>query len=146
MPPQVSWKKQNYKTKPPKATGGGTKARAANRIDETVAPKSSLARGGRKAFVAAAAPTDINAQPLDFLVEGRERNEKTFRGFGLIPVGTFEHINDNAALDLIHDLKKRGLRIVGRGARPGFTGKRREKFRELQPDAPDDLFAADAFR
>src|SRR5947199_279624 len=70
---------------------------------------------GAKGFVAAAA-TDFDVESLDFLVQCGKRNKKPFGGFGLIPVGALEHIHDDAALDLIHDLKQRRVRVVPRGA------------------------------
>src|SRR5258708_6515114 len=102
-------------------------------------------RGGQR-FIASATAADINSEPLDFLVEGRKRNEKTLGGFGLIPAGALQHIHDDAALDFVHDLEQGRLRMVRGGTRTGFAGKRRQKFRELQAHAANNFLAANAFR
>src|SRR5215475_2579447 len=80
-----------------------------------------FARAGGKAVVAATTLAYVNRQALDFLVQRRERDHEAFGGFGLIPVGTLEHIHDDAPLDLIHDLKQRRLRVVRGRASAGFT-------------------------
>jgi hypothetical protein len=59
-----------------------------------------------KAIVAAAAPAYVDAQALDFLIERGERDHEAFGGFGLVPPGAFQHVDDDAALDLIHDLEQ----------------------------------------
>ncbi len=65
-----------------------------------------LPRGGGKGFVPAATVARVNPQPLDFLIERGKRNQEAFRRFCLVPTGALEHVHDNAALDLVHDLKK----------------------------------------
>ena len=79
--------------------------------------------GGRSAGTAAAR---FDAQPLDLLIEGRERNLKPLGSFGLIPVGAFQHVHDHAPLDLFHDLKQRWRRLSARDARrarPATSGR-----------------------
>src|SRR5713101_4026851 len=65
--------------------------------------------GGYDGFVAAraarAAAARVDPQAFDLLVERGERNLKLFRRFGLIPPRVSEHVADDAALQLIHDLK-----------------------------------------
>src|SRR5205807_4446949 len=94
----------------------------------------------------AAATANFDTQALDFLVERRKGNDKTFRGFGLVPVRAFEHVHDDAALNLVHDLKQRRLWAIRR--RPGarLAGKRGKKFRKLQAHATHDLLAANSLR
>src|SRR5580658_6249056 len=74
-----------------------------------------LAYGGRDRFIGAAAAAYVDSQAFNFLVQRREGNHKTLGGFGLIPAGAFEHVYDNAALDLVHDSKQRRLRVIGAG-------------------------------
>src|SRR5215469_4017111 len=50
---------------------------------------------------------DLDIQPLDFLVQGRERNAELFGGFGLVPAALFEHVDDDTALAVFHDLEER---------------------------------------
>src|SRR5713101_7734298 len=104
-----------------------------------------LAAGGDEGFVATAAAADINAEALDFLVEGGERDHEALRGFGLVPVGALEHVDDDAAFDFVHDLEERRLAAVGGGARAGLA-RQRQEFRKLQAHAAHDFFAANAFR
>ena len=52
---------------------------------------------------------DINAQPLDLLVQRGQRNLKLLRRFRLIPVRAFQHVANHAPLNLIHDLEQRTL-------------------------------------
>src|SRR2546430_945489 len=92
------------------------------------------------------AAADINSETLDFLIEGGKRNHKSLGGFGLVPAGALQHINNNPALDLVHDLEQGRLRMVRRRTRTGLAGKRRQKFRELQAHTANDLLAANAFR
>jgi len=89
---------------------------------------------------------DLDTQALDFLVQRGKRDEKTLCGFGLVPVGTLEHVNDDAALDFVHDLKQRRLWTIRRGAGPGLSWKRWEKLRELQAHAAHDFLASNALR
>src|SRR6266851_927793 len=97
-------------------------------------------------LVTAAATANVNAQSLDFLVQRGKRDQKTLCGFGLVPGGAFQHVNDDAALDFVHDLEQRGLRMVCSNSRARLTGKQRQEFRELQPDAANDFLAANALR
>src|SRR6267154_1118772 len=87
-------------------------------------------RGGQHLITAAAA-ADVNAEPFDFLIERGKGNQKTLGGLSLVPVGALQHVNDDAALDLVHDLEESWLRIVRRGPRTGFARERRQKFRKL---------------
>ena len=82
-------------------------------------------RGGQHLITAASA-AHIDSEPLDFLVERGKRNEKTLGSFGLVPAGALQHINDDAALYLVHDLEQGWLCIVRGGPRTGFAWKRRQ--------------------
>src|SRR5215472_9303277 len=93
-----------------KCKGGCTQSRV-TRLRWARADARLLTRAGAEGVVAAAA-ADFDVEPLDFLVQGGKRNKKAFRGFGLVPVGALEHIHDDAALDLIHDLKQRRVGVV----------------------------------
>src|SRR5258708_2182510 len=104
-----------------------------------------LSRRCGQYFIAAATAADVDSEALDLLVEGGERDEKTLGGFGLVPAGAFQHINNDATLDLVHDLKQGRLRIVGRSARTWLTRKRRQKFRKLQAHTANNFLAANAF-
>src|SRR5580704_14710532 len=101
--------------------------------------------GGRERFIGAAAAAYVNPQALNFLIQRGERDHKTLGGFRLIPAGALEHIHNNAALDLVHDLKERRLRMIGAGTRARLARQGRKKFRELQADTADDFLAANAF-
>src|SRR5712664_556683 len=105
-----------------------------------------LANGGGEGLVSATTAAHIDAETLDFLIERGERDHEALGGFSLVPSSALEHVDDDAALDLVHDLEKRGTRVVGAGARTGLAGQRRKKFRKLQTDATDDFFAANIFR
>src|SRR3979411_1105150 len=102
--------------------------------------------GSGEAFVSAAAAAHVDAQALDFLIERGQRNHEALGGFGLIPTRALEHVDDDAALDFIHDREKRGLRMIGGGTRTGIAGHGRKKLGELETHAADDFLAADAFR
>src|SRR5712692_5225587 len=104
-----------------------------------------LAAGGDEGFVATAA-ADVDAEALDFLVERGERDHEALGGFGLVPIGALEHIDNDAALDFVHDLEERRLAAVGSGARAGLAGQGRQEFRKLQAYAADDFLGADALR
>jgi hypothetical protein len=75
-----------------------------------------FADGGGKSFVGATAAADVNTKALDFLIQRRERDHEAFGSFGLIPCGAFEHINNDATLDLVHDLEERWIWMIGAGA------------------------------
>src|SRR5277367_5350047 len=104
-----------------------------------------FADGSRERFIGAATAAYVNPQPLDFLIQRGERDHKTLGGFRLIPAGTLEHVHNDAALDLVHDLKERGLRMIGAGTGARLARQRWKKFRELQADASDYFLAANAF-
>src|SRR5205807_6823263 len=74
-------------------------------------------RGGQHLITAPAA-ADVDSEPLNLLIKRRKGNHETFGGFGLVPAGALQHVNNNAAFDLIHDLKQRRLRIVRGRAGP----------------------------
>ncbi len=88
-------------------------------------------------------PAYVDSQALDFLIQGGERNQESFRGFGLVPSAAFQHVDDDAAFDLVHDLEQARFRVIRGGARSGLTRKRGQEFRHLQTDAADDFLAAD---
>src|SRR5277367_2250047 len=81
--------------------------------------------GSRERFIGAAAAAYVNPQALDFLIQRGERDHKTLGGFRLIPAGALEHVHNDAAFDLIHDLKERRLRMIGAGTRTRFARQRR---------------------
>src|SRR5260370_22575153 len=93
-------------------------------------------------FVSAAAAAHVDAKALDFLIEGGEWDHEALGGFGLVPSGALEHVDDDPALDLVHDLKERRLRMIGAGARTRLAGQRRKKFGTLQTDAADNFLGA----
>src|ERR1700720_656890 len=93
--------------------------------------------GGGEAFVGAAAAAHVDTEALDFLIERGQRDHEAFCGFGLIPAGALEHVDDDAALDFVHDLEERGLRMIGGGTRTGLSGHRRKKFGELETRSAD---------
>src|SRR5216683_1446725 len=102
----------------------------------------SFANGGGEGLVSAAAAAHVDAKALDFLIECGERDHEALGGFGLVPSGALEHVDDDAALDLVHDLKERRQRVISAGARARLAGQRRKKFGKLQADATDDFLAA----
>src|SRR5271165_3903961 len=95
------------------------------------------------ALVHTPSPPDINAEPLYLLIEGGKGDQETLRRLGLIPARTFQHVDNDAALHLIDDLKERGTGIVSRGSRTRFARQWREKLGELQAHTADDLLAAE---
>src|SRR6266436_953752 len=105
----------------------------------------SFANGGGEGLVSAAAAAHVDTKALDFLIECGERDHEALGGFGLVPSGALEHVDDDAALDLVHDLKERRQRVISAGARTRLAGQRRKKFGKLQTDAADDFLAANIF-
>src|SRR5580658_4628027 len=55
---------------------------------------------------------DLDIQPLDFLVQRRERDAELFGGVGLVPVAALEFLDDDAALDDFENIEERGVGIV----------------------------------
>src|SRR5260221_7232039 len=104
-----------------------------------------FADGGGESLVGAAATAHVDAETLDFLIERGERDHEALGGFGLVPSSALEHVDDDAALDLVHDLEKGRLRMVGTGAGPRLTGQRWKKFRKLQTHTAADFLAANIF-
>src|SRR6266404_4067267 len=105
-----------------------------------------FADGSGKCFIGATTAANVNAKTLNLLIERRERNHETLGSFRLVPSSTFEHVDNDAALDLVHDLEERRIWMIGSGARTRLAGQRRKEFGELQADAADDFFAANIFR
>src|SRR6267154_1945427 len=105
-----------------------------------------LADSGSEGFIGTAAAADVDAQALDFLIERGERDHKTLGGLGLVPSGALKHIDDDAALDFVHDLEERRVGVVRAGAGARLPGQRRKKFGKLQPDAAHNFLAADVLR
>lgn len=52
---------------------------------------------------------DLDAIPLDFLVERRQRNMKGICRFRLTPRAPLQHLDDDSLLDRIHDIEQRTL-------------------------------------
>src|SRR5208282_3518622 len=90
-----------------------------------------LVRGVAKAGAtrSARAAASLDAEALDLLVERRKRNLKALGGFGLVPVGALEHVDDDAPLDFLEYLEQRRRR--SRAARADFSRQRRKEFGEL---------------
>src|ERR1700749_3383073 len=53
----------------------------------------------------------LDVQPLDLLIQGGERDAELLGGFGLVPVGAFELVDDDAALDVLENVEERRIRI-----------------------------------
>src|ERR1700719_991539 len=104
-----------------------------------------FSNGGGESFVGATAAADVNAQALDFLIEGGKRDHEALGGFRLIPGGALQHIDDNPAFDFIHDLEKRRIALIRAGAGTRFPRQGRQKFGKLQAHAANDFLAADIF-
>src|SRR5208282_4658019 len=98
---------------------------------------------GSTANRAVCAAAGLDAEALDFLVEGRKRNLKTLGSFRLVPIRALEHVDDDAAFDFFQNFEERG-RGSGR-ARTNFARKRRQEFGELQTDTLDDFARANTF-
>ena len=47
----------------------------------------------------------FDVQAADFLVQGGERHVEALGGFGLVPVAAFQHVGDDAALQVFHDFE-----------------------------------------
>jgi len=62
---------------------------------------------------------------------------------GLVPPGTLQHVNDDAALDLVHDLEQGRLRLSAEAANRAHR-EAAAKIPELKPHAADDFLAANA--
>src|SRR6266481_3267991 len=104
-----------------------------------------LTDSGGEGFIGTATAADVDAQALDFLIQRGEWDHEALGGFGLVPRGALEHIDDDAALDFVHDLEERRVGMVRTGAGPRLAGQRRKKFGKLQADAPDNFLAANVF-
>src|SRR5690349_15703708 len=50
--------------------------------------------------------TDLDVQPLDLLVERRERDAEALGCLGLVPLHLLEHVGDDASLALLDDLEQ----------------------------------------
>src|SRR5579859_1538347 len=87
--------------------------------------RALLAHGCGEGFVGATAAANINSKAFDLLVQRRKGNHKSLGSFGLIPAGAFEHVHDDTALDLVHDLEERRLRVIGGGTGARFSRQRR---------------------
>src|ERR1019366_4586423 len=57
-----------------------------------------------------AAPLHIDVQPLDLLIQCRERHPLPPGRFGLAPVETIQLFDDGAPLEISHNLKQRSIR------------------------------------
>src|SRR5581483_5611092 len=55
---------------------------------------------------------DLDVQTFDLLIQGGEWNAEALGGFGLVPVALFQHVHDDAALAIFHDVEKRGVGAV----------------------------------
>ena len=66
-----------------------------------------LADSGGEGFIGSATAANVDAQALDFLIERGERDHEALGGFGLVPSGALKHVDDDAALDFVHDLEER---------------------------------------
>src|SRR5579862_18793 len=53
---------------------------------------------------------DFYIQAADFLIERGEWHLEVLGSLGLIPVTLFEHVDDNAPLDIFYDFKERSIR------------------------------------
>ena len=49
---------------------------------------------------------DLNIQAADFLVQRRKRDVKMLRGFRLVPVAAFQHVGDDAPLDVFDNFEE----------------------------------------
>lgn len=49
---------------------------------------------------------DLNIQPADFLIQRGEWDVEMLRGFGLIPVAAFQHVGNDAALDIFDNFEE----------------------------------------
>jgi len=49
---------------------------------------------------------DLDVQPFNFLIQGRKRHVKAFRGLSLIPATLFQHVDDDASLTIFHDVEQ----------------------------------------
>src|SRR5690348_1243915 len=107
--------------------------------------KNLFADGRGEGLVSAAAAAHIDTEALDFLIECGEWDHEALGGFGLVPSCALEHVDDDAALDLVHDLKERRQRVISAGARARLAGQRRKKFGKLQAHTADNFLAANIF-
>src|SRR5580698_9164404 len=55
---------------------------------------------------------DFDIQPLDLLIQGREGDMEALGGVGLVPATFLQHVGDDAALAIFHDLKQRSVGTV----------------------------------
>src|ERR1700686_815528 len=84
-----------------------------------------FADGGGECFVCAAAAADVNTKALDFLIKRGKRNHEALGGFRLVPGRALKHVDDNPALDFIHDLEKGRITVIRAGSGTRFPGQRR---------------------
>jgi len=86
----------------------------------------------RRSFLLALLPY-LDIQPFDFLVHRRQRDVQALGGFGLAPVALFEAFDDDAALEIVDDLRQLA---------PGGSGIRNARQTECPRQARGAGYAA----
>src|ERR1035438_721478 len=64
-----------------------------------------------------AALPNLDVQALDLLVQRGERDAELLRGLGLVAVAALQFVDDDAALDVFHDVEERRVGAVLEQAR-----------------------------
>jgi len=55
---------------------------------------------------------DLNTQALDFLIQSGKRHVEAFCGLGLVPIALLQHVQDDVAFAVLHDVKQRCITAV----------------------------------
>src|ERR1017187_5154360 len=77
-------------------------------------------------FLVSPALLDLHTQPLDLLVQRRQRNFEVLRRLGLVPVASLQPVRDNAPLDLLHQVEETRIRaMIEQARRVGVSRERR---------------------
>src|ERR1017187_2378380 len=78
---------------------------------------------------------DLHTQPLDLLVQRRQRNLEVLRRLGLVPVASLQPVRNDAPLDLLHQVEQARVRpVVQQVRRVGVARQRcRQQVRRYRP-------------
>jgi hypothetical protein len=92
------------------ATGGKGGRCAQFRVNRD--PGQPVPASSFRFWLVAGAFADFDAEAFDFLVERGEGDAELLGGFGLVAVAAFELVDDDAALDVFHDVEEGGVGAV----------------------------------
>src|SRR5579859_6088163 len=109
-----------FTTSSPAAAIAGSASTTPAHCPSPATASASWTNGSRLGFLAPLLHFD--AQPLDLLVQRGERHLEFFRRLGLVTFAFLQHVGDDAALDVFHDLEERGVTAMVEHARAAAAG------------------------